>query len=77
VQQPLDLAPSDMAEVARLVARFHRAFEEQQKRDDAILAGLVRALRRGGADADHFAELIRSHDERNSHAEHRRVRPAR
>jgi hypothetical protein len=57
VQPPLEfehLSKADMAKLAAAVVRFERAWQEQTRRDDAILAALVRALRRDGTEVDQF-----------------------
>jgi hypothetical protein len=56
MQPPLEhLSAAYRDKLVVAVARFERAWQEQTRRDDAILAALVRALRRGGAEVDSFS----------------------
>jgi hypothetical protein len=41
-----------------LVRQFHRAVERQRQHDAANLASLLRALKRGGSDAERLCELV-------------------
>lgn len=41
-----------------LIRRFHLAVQRQRQHDAATLASVVRALRRGGQDAEQLCRLI-------------------
>lgn len=50
----LELSQADAVKVAALVATFHRGIQ----RDKAVLGAVVRALKRGGPDAEMLCRLI-------------------
>ena len=59
LQPPLEhLSAADRDKLVVALARFERAWQEQTRRDDAILAALVRALRRDGTEVDQFRQLL-------------------
>jgi hypothetical protein len=53
--------PVDMARLAGLIQRFHRAVDLQNRRDGEIITSLTRTLSKPrGADAERLVELIRT-----------------
>jgi hypothetical protein len=55
---PLPLPVAVNSRVAGLVHQFYRAVRRQRQHDTANLASLLRALQRGGPDAEMLCRLI-------------------
>lgn len=51
-------AEQQPARLAFLVAKFRKAVRRQRQQDDANLASLLRAVRRGGPDVEQLCRLI-------------------
>jgi hypothetical protein len=52
------LEPRTMPRLVFLVRRFRAQIQRQRQQDDATMASLLRALRRGGPDVHQLCQLI-------------------